>query len=113
MIGINSALLPLDPLQTPRWRPPLDDKQGGGVIQLRVHDLDDVGTEPLTIRSNRGRSLENRPAGDLRLARPLSFSPLDGVYRRAMKSESRVATQICTLASLRHRPEDQLAVLEL
>src|SRR5665213_179399 len=79
---------------------------------MGMHELGDVGTKALTLRTSRRRSVKDRAAGDLRLARPLRFSAFDRVDRGAMKSESRVPAQIGTLASVGHRTEDQFTALK-
>jgi hypothetical protein len=53
-----------------------------------------------------------RPAGDLRLARPLRLGALDRVDRRAVQGEPRIPAQIRALARVRHRAKNQFAVLE-
>jgi len=53
-----------------------------------------------------------RPAGDLRLARPLRLGALDRVDRGAVQGEPRIPAEIRALARVRHRAEHQLAILE-
>ncbi len=58
------------------------------------------------------RSGSDRPAGDLRLPRPLRLGALDRVDRGAVQGEPRVPAQVRALARVRHRANDQFAVLE-
>ena len=51
-------------------------------------------------------------AGHLRLARPLRLRALDRVDRGAVQGEPRIPAQIRALARVRHRTENQFAVLE-
>src|SRR5262245_40672221 len=60
----------------------------------------------------RRRSDGGRPAGDLRLARPVRLGALDRVDRGAVQGEPWIPTEIGALARVRHRAEDQVAVLE-
>jgi hypothetical protein len=58
------------------------------------------------------RSGSDRPAGDLRLPRPLRLGTLDRVDRGGVQGEPRIPAQIRALARIQHRAENQLAVLE-
>src|SRR5207244_1187625 len=71
--------LALDPSKPLRGRPPLDDEHRGLLVEVGVHDLGDVGVEAVAVRSFGDRSGSDRPAGDLRLARPLRLGALDRV----------------------------------
>ncbi len=77
-----------------------------------MHDLGDVGVEAVAVRSFGDRPGSDRPAGDLRLARPLRLGALDRIDRGAVQGEPRIPAEIRALARVRHRAEDQLAVLE-
>src|SRR6185312_16724541 len=68
--------------------------------------------EAVALRTLGGRFAGDRPSGDLRLARPLRLGALDRVDRRAVQCEPRIPAQVRTLARVRHRAEDQVAVLE-
>jgi hypothetical protein len=91
-----------------RGRPPLDDEHRGLVVEVGVHDLGDVGPEAVAVRALGGLSA----AGDLRLARPLRLGALGRVDGGAVQREPRIAAQVGARARVRHRAEDQLAVLE-
>jgi hypothetical protein len=71
------GLLALDPSQPVRGGPPLNDEHRGLVVEVRVHDLGDVGVEEVAVRSPGDRSGSDRPTGDLRLARPSRLGALD------------------------------------
>jgi hypothetical protein len=77
-----------------------------------VNDLGDVCVEAVAVRTLGDRSDGNRPAGDLRLARPLGLGTLDRVDCAAVHGEPRIATEIRALTRVRHRAEDQFTVLE-
>src|SRR5205814_5532306 len=85
---------PLDSSHPMRWRPPLDDEPRGRVVEVRVHDLGDIGVEVVAARRFAGRSGSDSPAGDLCLARPLRLRTLDGVDGGAVQGESRIPPEI-------------------
>jgi hypothetical protein len=104
--------LALDPSQPVRGCPPLDDEHRGLLVEVGVHDLGDIGVDAVAVRSFDERSRRDCPTGDLRLARPLCLRALDGVDRGAVQGESRIATEIRSLARVRHRAKNQFAILE-
>src|SRR5215831_3035817 len=94
-------------------RPRLDDQQRRLRVQPGGDDLGDVGKKQVSAGPFVDRSGENRPPGDLSLARPLGLLTLLRVKRRAMQGEPRIPPQVRTLARPRHRPEPELTVSEL
>src|ERR1039457_1464609 len=105
-------LLALDPAQPVPGGPPLNDKHRGLLVEVRVHDLGDVGIEAVAVGSLGEWPGIDPPPRDLRLTRPLRFRALDRVDRGAVQCEPRIPAQIRTLARVRHRAEGELAVLE-
>jgi hypothetical protein len=110
--ALGRRLLALDPAQPVRRGPPLNDEHRGLLVEVRVHDLGDVGVEAVTAGFLAERPGSGRPPGDLRVTRPLRFRALDRVDRGAVQREPRIPAQIRTLARVRHRAEGELAVLE-
>lgn len=108
----GSGLLALGPSQPVRGSPPLDDEHHTRLIEAGVHHLGDLGAEAVADWSLGDRSGGDRPAGDLRLAWPLSLGALDRVDRGTVQREPRIAAEIRALARVRHGAEYQLAVLE-
>jgi hypothetical protein len=49
--ALGRRLLPLDPAQPVRRGPPLNDEHRGLLVEVRVHDLGDVGVEAVTAGS--------------------------------------------------------------
>ena len=77
-----------------------------------MHHLGDVGVVLVAVWSFGNRPRGYRPAGDLRLARPLRLGALNWVDRGAVQGEPRIPAKIRTLARVRHRAETQLTALE-
>jgi hypothetical protein len=86
--------LALDPPKPARGRPPLDDEHRGRLVEVGVHHLGDVGVEAGAVRSLGDRPGSDRPAGDLRLARPLRRGALNRVDRGTVQGEPRIPAQI-------------------
>ena len=59
-----------------------------------MHDLGDVGLEAVTVRSFGDRPGGQRPAGNLRLTRPLRLGTLDRVDRGAVQGEPGIPAEI-------------------
>src|SRR3546814_14766313 len=82
------SLAALDPPQPVRGRPPLDHEHRGLRVEVGVHDLGDVGAEAVTLGSAGGRAGQDRPPGDLRLARPGRLRAVDRVDRKSTRLNS-------------------------
>src|SRR5260370_25592814 len=85
-------------------RPPLDEQQRRLRVQPRGGHLGNVGKEQVPGRAFLDRPGENRPPGDLRLARPLGLLALLRVNHRAVPGEPRAPPQSPSPARPRHRP---------
>src|SRR5260370_41406097 len=111
MAALRSKLLALDPAQPVRGSPPLNDQQRGRLVEVRGHDLGDVGVKAVAVGSFGEWPAIDRPARDLRLTRPLRVRALDRVDRGAVQCEPRIAMQVSTFARVRHRAEGEFAIL--
>ena len=74
-----TGLLALHRAEPVRRRLPLHDEHRDLGVEVGVHDLGDIGVEAIAVCPVGGRPGRPRPAGDLRLVRPLRLGALDGV----------------------------------
>src|ERR1700733_98208 len=107
------ALRALDLAQPSGGSPGFDDQLGRVGGEVGEDDLGDAGVEQVALRTVRELAGVDRPARDLRVARPGPLVTVARIVRGAVQGEPRIPAQVGPLARAHHRPEPQLTAGEL